>query len=189
MEAWCPYLNLFCYLCGHWIPRPDKQRSGKIPKRRRVTDCEFFLSGYGNYYVDHPPMFDKPWTPKTICDNCYTGMIKWQEGTRISMPYGTPILWPEHVERHEKERCYGCRNEGLITKGMTKKKAKKLQYTYDIEFASEPLRHTDANPPPPKPRSPDRVTGMTYETEYIVISPRRTTRTMSSLKMRAHHSQ
>lgn len=150
--VWCRFLNMFCFVCGHYI----KNR----PKPEKSNFSEVFKDGYMQYYGPIAlDVFDREWTPNSACKNCYNRMNDWLEKRRDRMPFGTPMGWTEDPNGHNSSSCYGCVNNKHFA-GMNKRTLRKAKYQ-STDYASLPHEHTEGNPPP-KPPSPDRVTGLSF---------------------------
>lgn len=96
--VWCALLNMFCYVCGHYIKNRHSTQKSNF--------SEVFKDGCMQYYGrDRMNNFDYEWTPNSACKNCYNRMNDWLEKRRGSMPFGTPVVWKEDPNGHNSSEC------------------------------------------------------------------------------------
>lgn len=153
----CPCKDNYCYVCGHVVPKvARKERKNLITNDLKVAYVQYF---------DETDLFEKDFTPNTVCKNCFDILLKWFNKKDVRFPFAKPMIWFQDPEGHVANRCYACLNFAV---GMNKVTLKKKVY---IEAFTARL------PVPcpvdfvvPKPRSPDRTTGMTAATTSTAVS-------------------
>lgn len=150
--VWCAFLNYFCFVCGHYIPKRG------CPEKSNIS--EEFKDAYLRYYSDHVDLFDQPWTPNAACKSCKNRLQNWMNGDRRGMIYDTPVIWTKDPNGHDSSECYGCINNRHI-KGRPKKDRKSVEYT-STKYSSHPVHHSDQNPIP-RPPTLDTMSAISFE--------------------------
>lgn len=85
----------FCFICGQYVFKKY---------RKSITD--FIKTAYTEYFKVQMCNLDKPWVPKTVCQNCVVSLRQWKSAKRSSLKFQTPMIWREPKNHHDD--CYFC---------------------------------------------------------------------------------
>lgn len=85
----------FCYICGEYVFQNY---------RKSITN--FVKTAYYDYFKVQVYNLDKPWVPKTVCQNCVVSLRQWLNGKRNSLKFKTPMIWQEPKNHYDD--CYFC---------------------------------------------------------------------------------
>lgn len=140
----CPYLDEYCYVCGHIVRKIQK-------KDRKNLFTEQFKTAYCNYF-DEADLSGANFTPNTVCNSCYTILLKWIQGKSRKFSFMKPVIWVEDTTGHDESRCYACIN---FRPGLNRQQLKTKVYTAALT-ATLPVQRP-ANTDAPKPPSADTV--------------------------------
>lgn len=149
----CPKIDDFCYVCGHVVPRVEKQE-------RKKFFSEDFKLAYTHYF-DETDTSGEDFTPNTVCKSCYTVLIGWLHKKNVSLPFSKPVIWINDPNGHDESRCYACTNFSV---GLTRIKSRSKKYV--AAFNAVLPVNRPANVEPPKPPSPDVLSRLTAETLF-----------------------
>lgn len=118
----------------------------KRHKKKRGIGSEEFKKAY-NLYFNQTVIENVDWVSKSVCVTCYGGLLKWFKGEKISMNFGTPMIWTDSIT-HNRGNCYACAN---TVRGMNTIKAKKFDFK-QVQSAQTPLTHSEEIPIPDWPQ-------------------------------------
>lgn len=123
-------LNLFCYVCGHFLPK-SSTKFGSLSDDFKLLYSKYF----DGFEIDTDPWF----VPKHVCRTCYTTLLDWKKSKgKIQMRFRVPMYWVmPRGGVHDESNCYACANH---IGGQNKKKMKKHIYK-SVESAQIPLEH------------------------------------------------
>jgi len=124
----------FCYICGQFTL---KQQKRKIDFKTKKAYKLYFGCEIGDQ--------DKKWAPHICCSSCTSGLKRWIEGSRPSMPFAVPMIWREQID-HTTD-CYFCLTK---TTGFTSRSKNRIIYP-DLPSAIRPVAHSDELPVPTTP--------------------------------------
>lgn len=91
----CRFLDCFCYVCGHIVPKEDR-------KKKLLNEDSIKI--YKDYFRDEMDLSEEPYTPNTMCPSCYTLLLGWAKKDNKNFPFMTPMIWLEDSERHDESR-------------------------------------------------------------------------------------
>lgn len=95
--ACCLNLDHFCYVCGHIVPKVANQA-----RKNYMTDE--FRAAYLAYFSDQVDLTQEMFTPNTVCQNCYTRLLNWENDRARHLPYQTPVIWLYDADGHDESR-------------------------------------------------------------------------------------
>lgn len=143
----------FCYICGQFALKKQKRHiTSQVKKAYKL----YFGCEIGDQ--------DKKWAPHVSCGSCESGLKKWMQGARSSMPFAVPMIWRE--PRDHSTDCYFCLTK--IT-GFNAKNKNRIIYP-DLPSAIRPVPHSDELPVPTKPTVDETNMGDTDSTEQSSTS-------------------
>lgn len=137
----CPgNYNLYCHICGKFtIPASRLFFSGTCAKR---YEQYFGMSVIRNV----------KWAPSIVCRTCYNQLSEWENGTRIQLPFGIPMIWCDPGSPHNAANCYVCANPA-----SKRNRLNRAAMIYkEVPSAQLPIPHSD-NVPVPKRPSPEGI--------------------------------
>lgn len=121
----------FCVVCGEYT----------FKKFRKVI-TDFVKTAYFNYFGVNICDEEKPWVPKTACQNCVVSLRQWSNGKRSALKFKTPMIWREPTNHHDD--CYFC-----VVNITGINSANKNKWSYPtLPSAQRPLLHSNESSVP-----------------------------------------